>query len=253
MVSTDFAGAPAPVALAGTDVPAAAVVQFSAVAEVHSSAVDDEGDPLVIHTSRQWSAVVVLDPMVAHGKDGRPVGSMSVREPLEHSVVRVPLTVGDSSVDRVAVPHPLEHSGVSEMADLLSAMPVSEPLEHSVLEVPLEVGDGAVDRRAGPKPLKHSGMSETADPPSASPPRIHSDVSEDGRNGQPNHMSEEVTLRDIRCEDKRPTPEEGEAIVVGAVGSAAPWFLMGWAEEVEIEFMIDTGCHVTILATSVFE
>ena len=41
--------------------------------------------------------------------------------------------------------------------------------------------------------------------------------------------------------------------MVGAVGSAAPWFLTGWAEEVEIEFMIDTGCQVTILATSVFE
>ena len=38
-----------------------------------------------------------------------------------------------------------------------------------------------------------------------------------------------------------------------AVGSAAPWFLTGWADEVEIEFMIDKGCQVTILATSVFE
>ena len=40
---------------------------------------------------------------------------------------------------------------------------------------------------------------------------------------------------------------------MGAVGSAAPWFLTGWAAEVEIEFMIDTGCQVTILGTSVFE
>ena len=42
-------------------------------------------------------------------------------------------------------------------------------------------------------------------------------------------------------------------IVVGAIGSAAPWFLTGWAHEVEIEFMIDTGCQVTILSTTVFE
>ena len=42
--------------------------------------------------------------------------------------------------------------------------------------------------------------------------------------------------------------EEHEAIVVGA-----PWFLTGWAEGTEVEFMIDTGCQVTILATSVFE
>ena len=40
---------------------------------------------------------------------------------------------------------------------------------------------------------------------------------------------------------------------MGAVGSAAPWFITGWTNEVEVEFMIDTGCQVTILATSVFQ
>ena len=44
-----------------------------------------------------------------------------------------------------------------------------------------------------------------------------------------------------------------EAMVVGAVGSGAPWFLTGWAEGTEVEFIIDTGCQVTIMATSVFE
>ena len=44
-----------------------------------------------------------------------------------------------------------------------------------------------------------------------------------------------------------------KAIVVGAVGSGAPWFLSGWAAGTEVEFMIDTGCQVTILATSVFK
>ena len=33
---------------------------------------------------------------------------------------------------------------------------------------------------------------------------------------------------------------------MGAVGSAAPWFLTGWTNEVEVEFMIDTGCQVMI-------
>ena len=47
--------------------------------------------------------------------------------------------------------------------------------------------------------------------------------------------------------------DEPEAIVVGAVSTGAPWFLNGWAEGTEVEFMIDTGCQVTILATSVFE
>ena len=47
--------------------------------------------------------------------------------------------------------------------------------------------------------------------------------------------------------------ENEDAIMVGVVGSAAPWFLTGWTNDVEVEFMIDTGCQVTILATSVFE
>ena len=48
-------------------------------------------------------------------------------------------------------------------------------------------------------------------------------------------------------------PESGEAIVVGTIGSAAPWFLTGWAHDVEIKFMIDTGCQVTILSTTMFQ
>ena len=46
---------------------------------------------------------------------------------------------------------------------------------------------------------------------------------------------------------------DSETIVVGAVDSAAPWFLTSWAEGTEVEFMIDTGCQVTILATLVFD
>ena len=46
---------------------------------------------------------------------------------------------------------------------------------------------------------------------------------------------------------------ELETIVVGAVSMGAPWFMTGWAEGTEVEFMIDTGCQVTILATSLFE
>ena len=29
--------------------------------------------------------------------------------------------------------------------------------------------------------------------------------------------------------------------------------MTGWAHEVEVEIMIDTGCQVTILATTIFE
>ena len=40
------------------------------------------------------------------------VDDMTVLVPLEHSVVGVPIEVGHSSVDRVAVPNSIEHSGV---------------------------------------------------------------------------------------------------------------------------------------------
>ena len=46
---------------------------------------------------------------------------------------------------------------------------------------------------------------------------------------------------------------ELEINVVGIVGTGAHWFLTGWAEGTEVEFMIDTGCQVTILTTSVYE
>ena len=40
---------------------------------------------------------------------------------------------------------------------------------------------------------------------------------------------------------------------MGAVGLAAPWFLTGWPHDVEVEFMIDNGYQVTILAMTIFE
>ena len=59
----DFAGAAAPADLARTDVPAVPGRKFSAVAEVYSSAVDDEGAPLDIRASRQRGAVVGVGPV----------------------------------------------------------------------------------------------------------------------------------------------------------------------------------------------
>ena len=59
----------------------------------------------------------------------------------------------------------------------------------------------------------------------------------------PEPQQAEDPSRKDQQETTGPRPESGEAIVVGAIGSAAPWFLTGWAHEVEIEFMIDTGCH----------
>ena len=53
--------------------------------------------------------------------------------------------------------------------------------------------------------------------------------------GNPNEGSEPLNT------DVSEETEDGEAIVVSAVGSAAPWLLTGWTNDVEVEFMIDTG------------
>ena len=117
----------------------------------------------------------------------------------------------------------------------MDGMPVPEPLEHSVVGVPIEVGDSFVDV-AGLNQIEHSGVSGPA-----YQLMMHLEVSGDWKTCQHDHTCDDSMPLDIRRTDKRPSPEEGEAIVTG------------WAEEVEIEFMIDTGCQVTILATSVFE
>ena len=86
-------------------------------------------------------------------------------------------------------------------------------------------------------------------PPAARPVRSTGDLDDDlHRRGDGMDIPHEV------CTEGPELPQDsGEAIVVGAVGSAAPWFLTGWAEGVEVDFMINAGCQVTILATSVLE
>ena len=43
------------------------------------------------------------------------------------------------------------------------------------------------------------------------------------------------TRVDVHMEEQELSRENNEAIVVGAVGSGAPWFLTGWAEGTEVE------------------
>ena len=114
----------------------------------------------------------------------------------------------------------VEHSGVEKWVCPHDGPTEIRPLKHS----------GAITRSAsfrklaGREPLEHSV-------PRVTPCR-----------------GSEQSIADVQEQ-----PEEGEAIVVGAVGSAAPWFLTGWTNDVEVEFMIDTGCQLNILATAVFE
>ena len=127
--------------------------------------------------------------------------------------------------------HPLDHLGVENWVG---------PCDWST-----EIDFIAPEEDVGSHPLEHLGVEKWAGPGSGS---IEiSPLEHPVQSVTPCWGSEPPTA------DVREEPEEGEAIMVGAVRSAAPWFLTGWTNEVEVEFMIDTGCQVTILATSVFE
>ena len=156
---SNFAGAAAPVAFAGITVPAVAGMRFSAVAELHSSAVDDEGDPSVVCANGQRSAVV-LDPRAAPGNDGRPMEGLSVLEPLEHSVLEVALD--GRPVKGISVLEPLVYSVLEVALDgrPMEGISVVEPLEHLVLDVALDKGDSYIhhDRRVGPVRAFGSGQ-----------------------------------------------------------------------------------------------
>ena len=209
---TDVAGASGPV-VTGAGGPVEAGTQFLAMAEVYAPFEETEGD--------------------LQGDIGEVGQNFNIPEedagfrPLEHSGVKKggrPKN-GMTTIDRTAqeveiVSHPLEHSGVVEVAD------VSDGLKKRNLPESLEIyTDLAPVRKASEEePVEYSAPS-----------------------GTPNDGSEPLNT------DCPGDTEDGEAIIVGAVGSAAPWFLTGWTNDVKVEFMIDTGCQVTILATSVFE
>ena len=135
---------------------------------------------------------------------------------------------------------PLEHLGVMEGGRPEYGMTaqdeekVSHPLEHS--------GSDGLKKRSPPESFEICTDPAPVWKALEEEPMEHSAPS-----GTPNGGSEPLNT------DVQEETEDGEAIIVGAVGSAAPWFLTEWTNEVEVEFMIDTGCQVTILATSVFE
>ena len=84
-----FDGAVAPADLVGTDVPAIAGKELSAVAEACSSADDAEGSPSVIHISKQLQAVVE--------------DIVTVPEPIKHLVDKRLSKEDSSPVDIVPV------------------------------------------------------------------------------------------------------------------------------------------------------
>ena len=77
-------------------------------------------------------------------------------------------------------------------------------------------------------PLEHSGVSVHAEPVS----HIFRGCTRKSP-GMEEVVRETIRVRIVhsrtpRKQVDRAPPEDGEAIVVGAVGSAAPWFLTGW-------------------------
>ena len=138
----------------------------------------------------------------------------------------------------------LEHSGVKEGGNPEYGMTesdctaqeeeiVSHPLEHSGVVEWAGISEGLKKRRP---PDCFEICTEPAPVRKTFAP-----------GGNPNEWSEPLNT------DGPEETEDGEAIIVGVVGSAAPWFLTGWTNDVEVEFMINTSCQVTILAMSVFE
>ena len=209
----DVAGASGPAVTGASGPVILPGTHFLAVAEVYAPFNEAVGDPQG-------------DDRKVYQKFSTPEEDAGSR-PLEHSGVkeggrpRDGLTEFDrTSPEEEIVSHPLEHSGVVECAGVSDGLRERSPPESFEI-----CTDPAPVRKAvEEEPLEHSV-------PSGTP----------SRGSEPlNTALQEET-------------EEGEAIIVGAVGSAAPWFLTGWTNEVEVEFMIDTGCQVTILATSVFE
>ena len=91
--TTAVEGAAALVGITGQATPTIAGTRFLAVSEVHSSAVDIEGEPSITSTDGQRSDVV-LTPVVAPRKGGGLMKEMSVLEQLEHSVMGLSLEVG---------------------------------------------------------------------------------------------------------------------------------------------------------------
>ena len=172
--AVEIAGPAAPADFAGTDVPAIAETSFLAVAGVHSSAVDIEGEPSSIGTDGQRSAVV-LDRMVAPKKDGGLGKEMSVLEPLEHSVLGLPLERGDVCGDEVVGQHPLEHSGVDRSADLMGGTSVLEPLEHLVPKLLLDERGQLIGSKTVSDPLESAGASSVKNLLSASGPKRYSE------------------------------------------------------------------------------
>ena len=209
--------------------------QFRAVPDVAGAsgpAVTGAGGPVVTGAGfRTVTKVAGASGLAGTGAGGPVVAGtqfLAVAEvyaPLEETEADLQGDIG--RVDQISkIPeekngsHPLEHSGVVEGTD------ISDGIRKRNIPEGLEI-------YTDPTPVR-----ETVD---------EEPIGYSAHSRSPNEWSEPLNT------DGTEDTEDGDAIMVGVVGSAAPWFLTGWTNDVEVEFMIDTSCQVTILATSVFE
>ena len=149
-----IAGSMALVDCAGLSIPVVAGMKFSAVAEVHSSAVDVEDDTLVVRASEQRSEGS-FDPRKSPGMVDRPMMEPYAPEPLEHSVLDEDLD--GRPMEGLSVPEPLEHSVLHENLDDTSVVRASEQRSEGSLDP--RKSSGIVDRPmmepSAPEPLEH--------------------------------------------------------------------------------------------------
>ena len=77
-----------------------------------------------------------------------------------------------------------------------------------------------------PVPIEHSYVrgGGAAAPPSTGQRMEHSEDSGDWQNGRQSHTDDSITPVGVGTGGQESTQDVGEAIVVGAIGSAAPWF-----------------------------
>ena len=78
------------------------------------------------------------------------------------------------------------------------------------------------------------GCEGTAAPPSTGQQMEHSGDSGDWKNGRQSHTDDSNAPFGVGTGGQESPQDVGEAIVVGAIGSAAPWFLTGWADGVDV-------------------
>ena len=228
----DVAGSSGP-AVTGTGGPVVAGTRFLAVTEITgASGSTGTGGPVV--TGMRFRTVTDVAEACGPAATGAGGPVVAGTQFLAVAEVHVPFekTEGDLQGDRGEVDQnskiPEEDTG-------------SHLLEHSGVVEGTEVSDGVRKRNipdrleiyTDPGPVRKTSEEES--------------IEYSAPSGSLNEWSEPFNT------DGTEDTEDGDAIMVGVVGSAAPWFITGWTNDVEVEFMIDTGCQVTILATSVFE